>query len=322
MIHIPVLTKEVIRYLDPKTNENFIDCTVGEAGHAMAILGKNGPGGKVLGIDWDLQQIKNSELLMAGSRGRLILINDSYANLQEIVEKINFKPVNGILLDLGMSSEQLEGPASGYPGRGFTFLKDEPLDMRYAHEIRNSNIEIRNLTAEEIVNKWPEKEIEKILREYGEEKFARKIAKEIVKKRKAEKIKSTFQLVQVIKEAMSAKFQSRWQSHRGSSTKSGHGKIHCATKTFQALRIAVNSELENLKKVLPQAVSILSSEGRLVIISFHSLEDRIVKNFFREKSKEGAVKLLFKKPVTAEADELNKNPRSRSAKLRAVTKIL
>ncbi len=302
MIHVPVLKKEVLEYLDPKPNENFIDCTVGEAGHAMAILGKNGPEGKVLGIDWDLQQIKNSELLMAGSRGRLILINDSYANLQEIVEKINFKPVNGILLDLGMSSEQLEKS-----GRGFTFLKDEPLDMRYNSQCQSSNVKCQNLTAEKIINEYPEKELEEIFEKYGQEKFAKKIAKEIVKKRGAERIRSTFQLVQVIKKAVPSRFQ--------------YKRIHCATKAFQALRIAVNSELENLKKVLPQAVSILSPGGRIIIISFHSLEDRIVKNFFQDKSKEGVLKLLLKKPVTAEADELNKNPRSRSAKLRAAIKL-
>ncbi len=306
MTHIPVLIKEVLQYLDPKPNENFIDCTVGEAGHAMAILEKNGPEGKVLGIDLDPQQIENCkepygesacwrQMKIENYKNRMILVNDSYANLQEIVEKINFKPVNGILLDLGMSSEQLEN------GRGFTFLKDEPLDMRYAHEIQN------DLTAEYILNNYSQKEIEKFLREYGEEKFSRRIAREIIEQREIKPIKSTFQLVEVIKRAVPKRFQ--------------HGRVHCATKTFQALRIAVNSELENLKKVLPPAVSVLSPGGRLVIISFHSLEDRIVKNFFREKSKEGAVKLLLKKPAITSSEEIKLNPRSRSAKLRAVIKL-
>jgi len=287
MTHIPVLVKEVLQYLDPKPNENFIDCTVGEGGHTAAILEKNKPNGKVLGIDLDPQ---------ADLMSRLILINDSYINLQEIVEKINFKPINGILLDLGMSSVQLEKS-----GRGFTFLKDEPLDMRYAPEITN-------LTAEKIINEWPEEEIKRILEEYGEEKFSRQIARKIIEERNppagGKKIKSTFQLVEVIKKA---KFQ--------------YGRIHCATKTFQALRIAVNDELGNLKRVLPQAISVLSSGGRLVVISFHSLEDRIVKNFFKEQSEQGIVKILLKKPITASEEERGSNPRSRSAKLRAIIKL-
>lgn len=300
MVHIPVLTKEVLQYLNPGQNENFIDCTVGQGGHAKLILEKTEPKGKVLGIDLDLQQIKNSEFLMAGSRGRLILINDSYANLQEIVEKINFPQVNGILIDLGISSEQLESS-----GRGFTFLKNEPLDMRY-------NAANNSLTAEKIINEWPEDKIENILKEYGQEQFANRIAKNIAEERKRERIKSTFQLIEVIKKAIPLRLQ--------------HGRIHFATKTFQALRIAVNDELENLKKVLPEALSVLSAEGRLVVISFHSLEDRIVKDFFNKKAKEdppaGGIKILTKKPTTAGTEELGKNPRSRSAKLRAAIKIL
>lgn len=173
-MHIPVLTKEVIKYLDPKPNENFIDATVGEAGHATEILSKNGPAGQVLGIDYDLEQIKNSKLNTDHLGKRIILVNDSYVNLREIVKKENFKPVNGILLDLGMSSWQLEKS-----NRGFSFSKNEILDMRYNLE----NI----LTAEKIVNEYPEDEIEKILREYGEEKLAKKITKKIVEKKKIKK---------------------------------------------------------------------------------------------------------------------------------------
>jgi len=296
MLHIPVLTKEVLQYLNPGQNENFVDCTVGQGGHAKLILEKTEPKGKVLGIDLDLQQIKNSEFLMAGSRGRLILINDSYANLQEIVEKINFPQVNGILIDLGISSEQLESS-----GRGFTFLKNEPLDMRY-DAVNNG------LTAEKIINEWPEDKIENILKEYGEEKFSKKIAKEIIEIRKQSRIKTTFGLIEIIKAATPSAY---WR-----------GKIHYATRTFQALRIAVNDELENLKKVLPEALSVLSASGRLAVISFHSLEDRIVKDFFNKKTKEGIIKILTNKPITAGTEELGKNPRSRSAKLRAAIKIL
>ncbi len=295
-MHIPVLTKEVLQYLDPKPNENFIDCTVGRGGHTALILEKNKPDGKVLGIDLDSSQIENCKLKIKDSR--LILINDSYINIKKIAEEENFNPINGILLDLGMSSEQLEES-----GRGFSFQKDEPLDMRY-------NPAENDLTAEKIVNEWKQEEIEKILDEYGEEKFAKQIAKKIIEERNppagGKKIKSSLQLAEIIKKAAPARFQ--------------RGRIHCATKTFQALRIAVNDELNNLKKVLPEFISILSSGGRIAIISFHSLEDRIVKNFFKEQSKEGIIKILTKKPLTAEGGELMLNPRSRSAKLRAVIK--
>ena len=295
MIHTAVLKKEVLEYLEPKQNENFVDCTVGEGGHAEDVLNKNGPEGKVLGIDLDPQQIVSSHWLEAIYKDRVILVNDSYTNLREIIERKNFGEVNGILLDLGMSSAQLEGTQ-----KGFSFQVDQGLDMRY-------NDIASYLTAEKIVNEWPEEKIQQILEEYGEEKFARKIAKNIVEQRKLGRIKSTFQLIEIIKDATPSSY---W-----------HGKIHYATRTFQALRIAVNDELENIKKVLPQAISILPAGGRLVAISFHSLEDKIVKNFFASESKKGTVKILTKKPITASRDELGKNPRSRSAKLRAIVKL-
>ena len=293
MTHIPVLTNEVLESLNPAPNENFVDCTVGQGGHTKLILEKTSPNGKVLGIDLDPKQIENCKNNLSEFKDRLILVNDSYSNLEKIITEQNFK-ADGILLDLGMSSWQI-----GESEKGFTFLKDEPLDMRY-----NKNNE---LTAEEIVNTWPEKEIEKILEEYGEENFAKKIAKNIIEQRKIEKIKSTFQLVEVIKDATPSNY---WR-----------GKIHYATRTFQALRIAVNDELNNLIKVLPQVLSILSSGGRIAIISFHSLEDRVVKNFLRDSEKSGIIKILNKKPIIAEITELGINPRSRSAKLRAAIKI-
>lgn len=281
MIHKAVLQKEVLQYLDPKPNENFIDCTIGGSGHTISILDKNKPNGKVLGIEADpqlYQKLKFKDLK------RLILINDSYINLKKIVEKNKFSQINGILFDLGMSSWHLEES-----GRGFSFMRNEPLDMRYNPE----NL----LTAEEIINQWPEPKILKILKEYGEERFARKIAERIVKERP---IKTTFQLVEIIKKATPRRT-----------------KIHPATRTFQALRIAVNDELNNLRKVLPQAIEILASRGRIVIISFHSLEDRIVKNFFRE---ERDIEIITKKPITTSEEEIKINPRSRSAKLRAAVK--
>ena len=294
-IHTAVLKKEVLEYLRPEQNENFVDCTVGEGGHTEDILNKNKPNGKVLGIDLDPQQIISSHWLEAIYKERVMLVNDSYVNIKEILERKEFGPVDGILLDLGMSSAQLEGTQ-----KGFSFQVDQGLDMRY-------NDATGYLTAEKIVNEWPEDKIEKILEEYGEEKFARKIAKEIVEKRKQGRIKTTFQLIETIKDATPSAY---WR-----------GKLHYATRTFQALRIAVNDELENIRRVLPQAISILSPGGRLVVISFHSLEDGIVKRFFAEEFKNKTIKILTKKPITASREELGKNARSRSAKLRAIIKI-
>jgi 16S rRNA (cytosine1402-N4)-methyltransferase len=293
-IHKPVLLKEVIEYLNVEKNKNYVDCTIGEGGHTIEILKRNGPKGKVLGIEIDPELYKK---LKEEGLERLILVNDSFLNLKEIVKRENFGPISGILFDLGLSSWHLEKS-----GRGFSFLKDEPLIMRY-----DWNQEKSMLTSEKIVNEWPEREIERILREFGEEKFAKRIAREIAKARKTKPIKTTFQLVEVIKRAVPSFYQ--------------HRKIHFTTKTFQALRIAVNNELENLRIALPQAIGVLEKGGRLVVISFHSLEDRIVKNFLKEKEREGRIKILTKKPIRPSKEEIRKNPRSRSAKLRAVLKI-
>jgi 16S rRNA (cytosine1402-N4)-methyltransferase len=293
--HKPVLLKEVIEWLDVGRNKNYVDCTIGEGGHAIEILKRNGPKGKVLGIEIDPELYKK---LKKEAPERLILVNDSYTNLKEIVERENFKKVYGILFDLGISSWHIEKS-----GRGFSFLRDEPLIMRYDGNLTKE----AKLTAEMIVNEWPEREIERILKEYGEERFAKRIVREIVKARKVKPIKTTFQLVEVIKKAVPSFYRYR--------------KIHFATKTFQALRIAVNNELENLKVALPQTIEVLEKEGRLVVISFHSLEDRIVKNFLKEKEREGKIKILTKKPIRPSKEEVKQNPRSRSAKLRAALKI-
>jgi len=295
MIHTAVLKKEVIEHLDPKPNENFIDGTVGEGGHAEEILKKNGPEGKLLGIDLDPHQVSASQWLQVQFKDRAILANDSYTNLREIAERKCFGVVNGILLDLGMSSAQLERAQ-----KGFSFQIDQGLDMRY-------NDQAQYLTAEKIVNEWPEQEIERILRENGEEKFSKKIAKDIVEQRKLGRIRTTFGLIELIKKATPPAY------HRA--------KIHYATRTFQALRIAVNDELENIKKVLPESISVLAPGGRLAVIAFHSLEDRIVKNFLAEASKKGILKVITKKPIVASREERSKNPRSRSAKLRVAIKI-
>ncbi len=290
-MHIPVLKEEVLKYLNPKPNQNFIDCTIGSGGHAKAILEKTKPGGKVLGIDRDRENIGNLEKEKIEN---LILSEGNYSNLKEIIEKNNFKNISGVLLDLGYSSFHVDDSL-----RGFSFLKDEPLDMRYSYK--------DSITAEEIINKWSNKDLENIFKTYGEERFSKIIAQRIIEKREINPIKTTLQLVEIIKESIPKKFQSK--------------KIHPATKVFQALRIEVNQELENLKEVLPQTIDVLQKNGRVVVISFHSLEDRIAKHFFKNLFKENKVELLTKKPVMADESEVQKNLRSRSAKLRAIRLI-
>lgn len=297
-MHIPVLKKEVLEYLNPKPNENFIDATIGFGGHTSVILERNKPKGKVLGIEADHEFCKlvkkefSEKPYQAEIRERFILVNDSYINLKEIVKKYKFQPLKGILFDLGMSSWHLKES-----GRGFSFQKNEPLDMRY----NQKNLE----TAERILNYRSFFEIEKILREYGEEEFSQKIAGNIVATRKLKPIRTTSQLVEIVKK--SVPFWYRKQ------------KRHFATFTFQALRIEVNDELNNLEKSLPQTLDVLAKGGRLVIISFHSLEDRIVKNFFLSKESY-ELDILTKKPVIPTNQEVKINPSSRSAKLRAAVK--
>ncbi len=297
-MHIPVLLKEVINYLSPKPNQNFIDCTIGGGGHAFVILKLIEPKGKLLGIDLskeaidELTKIKNKK---AKIKNRLILVNENFINLKRIIEKYNFKDISGILIDLGLSTDLLEKS-----GKGFSFQKDEFLDMRYAKN---------GITAAEIINQYPKEMLEKILKEYGEEKFAKPIVRNILDKRRKNKIKTTKQLVEVINEVLEKFGVYRF-------------RFKTLARVFQALRIAVNDELENLKKVLPQTIEVLGKNGKLVIISYHSLEDRIVKNFFRQKAKEGILKILTKKPVRPTNQEIKNNPRSRSAKLRAAFKIV
>lgn len=290
--HIPVLTKEVLQYLDLQPNDNVIDGTVGNGGHANVMLQKTAPFGKLLGIDVDAGQIVNARRATHDVNERLVLVNDSYAHLREIAERVRLKPIHAILLDLGYSSWHVSAS-----GKGFSFLKNEPLDMRYGGG---------ELTAAKMVNEWPEKELARVMAEYGEEKYAKQIARSMVRQRRAMSIKSTFDLVKILEEAVGAQYQQE--------------KIHCATRTFQALRVAVNGELDNLQKALPQALEILAEGGRLAVISFHSLEDRIVKQFFQKQQQEHTLILLTKKPVMAGDEELAANPRSRSAKLRAIIK--
>lgn len=273
-MHIPVLLNEIIEQIE--SNKNYVDCTLGFGGHSKEILKKNGPNGKVLGIEIDKEIFEKTI-----KDERLIAVNDSYVNLEKIVKKHNFKDISGILLDAGMSSYHID-----LSGRGFSFNKDEPLLMNYGSGI----------SAEEIINEYSEDEIERILREYGEEKFSKKIAKKIVEERKRKRIKSTLQLVEIVRKIVP------------------RSKINPATRTFQAIRIEANKELENLESVLPQALKLLNRGGKLFIISFHSLEDRIVKNFIKNNQ------LELNKPIIPSEQEIKSNPRSRSAKLRIILK--
>jgi 16S rRNA (cytosine1402-N4)-methyltransferase len=353
-IHIPVLLNEIIDSLNLKEDSVVVDATLGGGGHSEAILNKIGEKGKLVAIDLDGEAIKrfkitnpkfqipnkfqilNSKIQNAEN---IFLVNDNFANLENILKSLNIDKVDAILADLGWSSDQLEG-------RGMSFMKDELLDMRLDKK--------DSLTAEKIVNEYSQKDLERIIREYGEERFLKNIAKKIVEYRKNKTIKTTGELSQLIGQAIPKRFH--------------HGKLNPATRTFQAIRIEVNHELENLKKFIPQAVQSLNQKGRLAIISFHSLEDRIVKNIFRENAggcvcppaaqlqelqekyladieKHGSsainlekalragpsgfpqclcgqkpkVKIITRKPVRAGEKEIETNPRARSAKLRVIS---
>jgi len=281
MIHQPVLLKEVLEYLQPKIGNNTVDCTLGFGGHTTAFLQR---GANVLGIEID----KDIYNCLADYPG-LIKINSSYIYLEKIVKENNFQNIQGILFDLGVSMWHFT-----FSGKGFTFRKDEPLDMRVGDTI---------LTAKDLVNTWREQEIANILKEYSQERFSQSIAKAIARERQIKPITTTFDLIRIIEKAVPFK-----------------GKIHKSTKTFQALRMAVNSELENIKTGVSQAFNVLMPRGRLALISFHSLEDKIVKEFFKEKQISGQGKVLTKKPIKPNWQEVKNNKASRSAKLRVIEK--
>lgn len=294
MAHIPVLMDEVIKYLDPQPGQNFIDCTLGDGGHSAELLRRTAPKGKVLGFDLDSEAIKVVRKNLEEFGSRLLARSESYTNLAKAVAEENFV-ADGVLADFGFSSPQLEER-----NRGFSFQRDEPLDMSYVG--RGEHI-----TAAEILNTWNKDDLIRMLSEYGEERMAERIARAIVTARHEKHIISTVQLVNIIGKAVPKNYE--------------HGRIHPATRTFQALRIAVNDELGSVNAVLPQALDVLKSGGRMAFISFHSLEDRIVKSFMKEMERAGRIKILTTKPVVASEFEIKKNPRARSAKLRVAQKI-
>jgi len=298
--HIPVLLNEAIEALQVKPGTRYVDCTVGEGGHAVAILEQ---GGLVLGIDIDPQAIELARERLSLYGKRAILINEDFANLEEVCSRTGFHPISGILFDLGVSSPQL-----GDTKRGFSFQHEAPLDMCFNPS--------QEFTAATIVNTFPEKEIARIIKRYGEERRGSEIAKSIVASRP---LNTTLELAAAITRAVGIR-----------------GRIHPATKTFQAIRIAVNRELERLKAALRQALNILDVGGRLVVISFHSLEDRLVKDYFRRESQDclcppqtpvcicghhASLKLITKRVVTPSRAEVMANPRSRSAKMRVAERI-
>jgi 16S rRNA (cytosine1402-N4)-methyltransferase len=311
-MHKPVLLKEVIEILNPKPGEFFIDGTLGSAGHAIEIIKRISPNGIFLGIDWDNESIERAKSKVTSQKSKVILVHGNYADLPEILKKHNLTKADGLLLDLGFSSEQLglgrPASAEASAGKGFSFLKNEPLDMRY-----NQN---QGESASVVVNYHGEKELADIFFKYGEERFSRRIAKNIIEERKRTPIKTTFDLIEVIKKAVPRNYEK--------------GRLHPATRIFQALRIYVNDELGNLEKLLKNIDKIIKNKGRLAIISYHSLEDRLVKNYFKQLAKQGKAEILTnpegkplvsygaRKPIRPTNEEVQANPRSRSAKLRVI----
>lgn len=299
--HIPVLLQEVIDLLQLKPGAQVIDCTLGDAGHSEEILEKISPDGRLLGIDADVESVLRAKRFLYRFEDRVIFVRDNFVNLKKIVAENKFVP-DGILMDLGWSSPQF-----AERGRGFSFEKDEPLDMRYGQS------QAVNQTAADILNSYDYEDLAKIFKNYGEENLSSEIAEEIIDKRKIKKFATTKELIDAVLEVYRRKLKTDKEIP-------WIGGIHPATKVFQALRIAVNKELDVLKEVLPQAIEILPIGGRLAVITFHSLEDRVVKQYFK-KLENKQIKIINKKPVVASEEELRNNPRARSAKLRVIEKF-
>lgn len=293
------MLKETIEALRVQPGGRYIDCTVGQGGHAAAILERSSPGGQLLGLDADPQAIKTVQFTLRKYGKSVLLINENFNRLEKVASEHNFRPVHGVLFDLGLSSLQLAGEE-----RGFSFRRNGPLDMRFGPD--------QELTAAEIVNDFPEDELAKLIWRYGEERRSRRIARCIVESRP---VKTTLELARIVAKAVNGE----------------RGRIHPATRTFQALRIAVNREVENLVLALEQAVDLLGFGGRLVVISYHSLEDRPVKELLSREAR-GCIcppeasecickhtprlRLVSKGVIRPTAHEIEANPRSRSAKLR------
>jgi len=292
--HIPVMCREAVKYLNLRPGLTIVDATIGTAGHAMKMLEKITPGGRLIGIDRDADS-----LLIAGARlkefnQKVDLVHADFRSIDKILLGLNLKKIDGILFDLGASSYQLDSQE-----RGFSFRYDAPLDMRMD--------KTSYILAYDLVNNLTEKEISDILWSFGQERWHNRIAKYLVRERTRQPISTTNQLKEIVLRAMPYKFS--------------HQRIHPATRTFQALRIAVNRELEALSEALEHIPEFLKKGAAVCVLSFHSLEDRIVKHNFRENAQRGIYRLITKKPLVPADEEIKENPRSRSAKMRAAVRI-
>lgn len=292
--HVPVLLKETIELLNPQPGEFFIDGTLGGGGHAMAILNKIMPNGKLMAIDQDEEAIAKFQLKIKNEKfkNKVILINENFMNIAEILKNKNLRKADGLLLDLGFSSNQLTS------GRGFSFLRDEPLLMTY----KKSAVPLKN-----ILRRLSEAELYEIIKNYGEERYAGRIARAIFEHQSLKPIETSGELAEVVKRAVPGSYE--------------RGRLHPATRTFLAFRIYVNRELENLETFLDSLEEVLASKARVGIISFNSLEDRMVKHYFRMMAKKNILKILTKKPIRPGFEEIKQNSRARSAKLRAAVVI-
>jgi 16S rRNA (cytosine1402-N4)-methyltransferase len=288
-IHVPVMVKEVIELLNPVFHGVYVDATVGCGGHSMEILKRLGSNGRLIGIDRDESAIQIAQQYLNDSR--VILKRARFSQLKDILKELNIQNIDGILFDLGVSMLQLKDFS-----RGFSFYSDENLDMRMD--------QTGSLTAWDVINKYSERELERILREYGDEPFSRRIAREIVRQRGKKTIDTCKELADLIKRIIPR-----------------HGRLHPATQVFQAIRIEVNKEIDELREGLSQVLELLKSGGRICVISYHSGEDRVVKNFFREKQHAGILRIVTKKPILPSLEEVSRNPSSRSARLRGGEKI-
>ena len=292
--HIAVMAEEVIQYLRPRVGGIFVDATLGLGGHAEAILSLIGDTGRLIGIDRDLDAISLAKENLRPYLRRCQFVHDNFRNIDRVLDSLDIKDVDGMLFDLGISSFQLDNPQ-----RGFSFKGDGPLDMRMDRQ--------GHISAYELINSLSEREISLILRDFGQERWHNRIARRLVAERKFKPIETTHELAKIVLKSI--------------PFYKGRRRIHPATRTFQAFRIAVNRELDSLEAALEKCIDRLKASGRIVVISFHSLEDKIVKETFRtfKKAKRGV--LVVSKPVRPSEEEIARNPRARSARLRVFEKI-
>lgn len=296
-IHKSVLVSEVVDGLSLEQGDIVLDGTLGGGGHSAAICKRLGADGVLICLDVDSKALERAKATLKACEARTHLLEYNFRDLDKALDELGVERVNAVLFDLGFSSDQIDGAE----GRGLSFKRDEPLRMTLSDNPRGTQF-----TARDIVNDWDAGHIETILKGYGDERFAKRIAGAIVAEREKQPIETTFDLVQIIEKTVP-----RWYTHR---------KIHPATKTFQALRIAVNDEITALEEGLEKGITALKPKGRIAVISFHSLEDRTVKNIFRNKAKEGIGISVTKKPIIPTHEEIKENPRARSAKLRIFEK--